>query len=582
MRLLRRLRATVGAIPRAKVRRQAARFLAATRDCRAAQQRVLRELLALNASSRFSRSHGLDRVTSVEDFRRRIPITDYEYYREAIEQLKLGDHAALLGEKNRLLMFSLSSGTTSQSKYIPITRKFLADYRRGWQIWGIRALDDHPQINRLKIVQLSSDHDRFRTPGGTPCGNISGLAATMQHPLVRTMYTVPAVVSKIQDPTAKQYTTLRLALADEHVGMVMTANPSTLIHLARCAEQSADELIRDIADGTLSRNYDVSDAVREALRRRIRRANPRRARQLARLFEATGTLQPRDYWPELALVGVWTGGSVGAYLHTLRRYYGAVPVRDHGLSASEGRMTIPLYDGRGDGVLDVTTQFFEFVPEEEEVTESSTVLQAHELEEGRNYFILLTTCSGFCRYNISDVVRCTGFVGTTPTLEFLHKGAHIANITGEKVAESQVVAAVRACVERMHVHLRHFTISPIWGDPPGYVLIAEADDVPSSAVGRGLAEKIDAELQVLNCEYREKRQTGRLAAMQWSPLPSGTWRRYTEHRQMGLGGSLEQYKHPCLVPDLEFRERLIADFAHEASPSPTRSERSRPVRTRIA
>jgi hypothetical protein len=570
----------VGAIPRAKVRRQAARFLAAARDCRAAQQRVLRELLALNATSRFSRAHGLERVTSVEEFRRRIPVTDYEYYRDAIEQLKLGDHAALLGEKNRLLMFSLSSGTTSQSKYIPITRKFLSEYRRGWQIWGIRALDDHPQINRLKIVQLSSDHDRFRTPGGTPCGNISGLAATMQHPLVRTMYTVPAVVSKIQDPIAKQYTTLRLALADEHVGMVMTANPSTLIHLARFAEQAADELIRDIADGALSRVYEVSDDVREALRRRIRRRDPRRARRLARLLEATGCLQPRDYWPQLALVGVWTGGSVGAYLHTLKRYYGDVPVRDHGLSASEGRMTIPLYDGRSDGVLDVTTQFFEFVPEQEGVSEKSTVLQAHELEEGRNYFILLTTCSGFCRYNISDVVRCTGFVGTTPTLEFLHKGAHIANITGEKVAESQVVAAVRTCVERMHVHLRHFTISPAWGDPPGYLLIAEEDDVPSPAVGRGLAEKVDAELQVLNCEYREKRQTGRLAPLHWSPLPPGTWRRYTEHRQMGIGGSLEQYKHPCLVPDLEFRERLIADFAREAAPA--RSERTRPARTRIA
>ena len=49
-----------------------------------------------------------------------------------------------------------------------------------------------------------------------------------------------------------------------------------------------------------------------------------------------------------------------------------------------------------------------------------------------------------------------------------------------------------------------------------------------------------------------------------------------------MGGSLEQYKHPCLVPDLQFRERLIADFAREPAASPGRPERSRPLRTRIA
>ena len=384
MRLLRFMRAAVGAVPRAKVRRQARNFLSATRDCRAVQHGVLQELLALNASSRFSRAHRLDEVRTVGDFRRRIPITEYEYYRDSIEQLKLGDHSALLGEKNRLLMFGLSSGTTAGSKFIPITQRFVADYRRGWQIWGIRAIDDHPGISLRKIVQLSSDDDRFRTPGGTPCGNISGLVASMQNPLVRTMYSVPAVVSKISDPTAKQYTTLRLALAEEHVGMVMTANPSTLIHLARFAEQVAEDLIRDIAEGTLSRRYPVSEDVREKLERRIRRPNYRRAKQLSRLFEATGHLHPRDYWPGLQLVGVWTGGSAGAYLHTLRQYYGETPVRDHGLSASEGRMTIPLYDNRSDGVLDVTTSFFEFIPEEEGVSEHSTVLEAHELEEGRH------------------------------------------------------------------------------------------------------------------------------------------------------------------------------------------------------
>src|SRR5690606_8685104 len=137
-----------------------------------------------NAQSRFSRARGLDRVQGVAEFRRRISVSDYETFRPAIEELKLGRHDALLGPNNRLLMFSLSSGTTSKSKYIPITQRFLDDYRRGWQIWGIETLDAHPEINSRTIVQFSSDHDRFRTPGGTPCGNISGLVAAMQKRIV--------------------------------------------------------------------------------------------------------------------------------------------------------------------------------------------------------------------------------------------------------------------------------------------------------------------------------------------------------------------------------------------------------------
>ena len=61
------------------------------------------------------------------------------------------------------------------------------------------------------------------------------------------------------------------------------------------------------------------------------------------------------------------------------------------------------------GVLDITTNYFEFVPEDEIKNPQPTVLGAHELQVGRNYYILLTTSYGLYRYNIHDVVRCTGY-----------------------------------------------------------------------------------------------------------------------------------------------------------------------------
>lgn len=587
--MLRKLRYYGGTFVRAKLRRLSRGFLATTADCRATQREVLRHLLELNEGSRFSRDHRLDGVRAVNEFRRSVPIADFEYYRSYVEQLKLGNSEALLGRKNRLLMFTLSSGTTSESKFIPITDDFLRSYRKGWSIWGINTFTDHPSLSTSHIVQLSSDHEQFHTPGGTPCGNISGLVGAVQSPLVRSMYTVPLAVAKIKDPEAKYYTALRLCVADRDVGLVMTANPSTLIHLAKMADSEKEKLIRDIANGTLSDEYSVPAEIRDRLRRRVRRADPKRARELEGIIHRTGHLYPRDFWPELELLGIWTGGSAGAYLHSLPRFYGDVDVRDHGLSASEGRMTIPFQDWRSDGVLDVTSHYFEFIPEGEHGTEHPTVLEAHELEEGRNYYILLTTASGLSRYDIRDVVRCTGFVGTTPTLEFLHKGSHISSITGEKLSESQVVGAVRECIGQMRLELNHFTLAPVWGDPPSYRLLVEEQSVPSFEAGRALAGAVDASLQSLNCEYEEKRRTGRLAPIEWLRLPTGSFKRFASKRQSKLGGSIEQYKHPCLVPDLEFCERFLSEFASpQAAPSRTgvlrphmepRTDRRTPART---
>lgn len=566
------LRKILGAPLRRKLRRQAAFHLSQTPRCREVQYDVLRRLMALNADSDFGRRHHFADIRTVADFRRHLPIADYDYFRPYVERLKQGEHGALLGPKNRLLMFALTSGTTSDCKFIPITQRFLDDYRRGWKTWGIRAYDDHPALHLQDIVQLTSDYDQFRTPGGHPCGNISGLASAVQSPIVKRMYTVPDLVSKIKSPEAKYYTALRLSIPNRRVGLVMTANPSTLIHMARLADEHRDDLIRDVADGTLSGRFEISSEIRQALAGRCRGRNPGRTYELEQIVAKTGRLFPSGIWPDLSLVAVWTGGSAAAYLNSLQRYFGDTPIRDHGLSASEGRMTIPFHDVRPDGLLDTISHFFEFIPEAEYESEQPTVLEAHELEAGKNYYILLTTPSGLCRYNIRDVVRCTGFEGTTPYLEFLNKGAHISSLTGEKITESQVVAAVRRAVTELQLHLSYYTVAPEWGEPPRYRLLVEEREIPSREVAAQLESIADRFLQELNCEYAEKRHTGRLAPLAHLPLATGTWQSFTRKRQSKLGGSIEQYKHPCLVPDLKFCESLRGEIPGSAPAVQTASD----------
>src|SRR5262249_2388872 len=275
------------------------------------------------------------------------------------------------------------------------------------------------------------------------------------------------------------------------------------------------------------------------------------------IAERTGTLFPKDYWPKDCIIGVWTGGSVGAYLRNFPKYYGATPIRDVGLIASEGRMTIPLKDATSSGVLDIGTHFFEFIPEEEADSLQPTVLAAHELVPGKNYYILLTTAYGLYRYNIHDVVRCTGYFRRTPLIEFLSKGSHFANITGEKVSEYQVIEAMRQVVGELSLNLTAYSVAPCWDDElPYYGLFVERGDLNGADQGMLLAQGLERRLADINIEYASKRDTGRLGPVRLALLADHTWAHWDRQRLAGTGGTAEQYKHPCLIADPKFRETI--------------------------
>jgi len=287
------------------------------------------------------------------------------------------------------------------------------------------------------------------------------------------------------------------------------------------------------------------------------RPQPTRARELEQILLRTGELLPRDVWPELQFIGCWTGGSMGVYLRSFPKYFGDAAVRDLGLIASEGRMTFPIADHTPSGVLDVFNGFFEFVPVAEIDSPQPTVLESHELQEGGEYYILLTNASGLYRYNIWDVVRCTGFHVKTPMLEFLHKGSSISSITGEKLTEHQVVTAVAAALERLDRGLSVFSLAPCWDDErPFYGLFVEERDFDECDDRERLVALLDAELQRANIEYASKRASDRLGPVQLQLLPDGTWEPWIQARLARSGGSLEQYKHPCLIPSLDFRATM--------------------------
>ena len=259
------------------VRRQLRQFEAACEHPEAVQ-RLLLHILAQASRHAFGRDHHFGAVRTVADFRHNVPVAPYEYVAPYIERVQTRRHAAPCSPTARVHMFALTSGTTASRKLIPVTDAYLAAYKRGWNMWGVKMYRDHRgrRIAMRPIVQLGGDPEEFRTPAGIPCGNLSGYTAMVQKRLIRWMYAVPYVTGKIKDAKARYYVALRFSIG-RNVSQFMAANPSTLVQLARTLDAEKEHLLRDLRDGTLASRPRHSARRSARISRRVRsRTRPAR------------------------------------------------------------------------------------------------------------------------------------------------------------------------------------------------------------------------------------------------------------------------------------------------------------------
>ncbi|MCJ7543616.1 MAG: GH3 auxin-responsive promoter family protein [Phycisphaerae bacterium] len=517
-------------------------FLDAHRRTAQVQQQLLTELLRCHSETDFGRDHGFARVRSYEDFTKAVPVGTYEMHRPYIERVWHGQTTALLPPGEPVAMFSRTSGTTGQPKHIPVTPRFLSAMRRGWNVWGLAALNDHRGAWLRPILQISSPMRELDSPTGVPCGAISGLLALTQKPIVRRMYVVAPAVADIADPVARCYVTLRCCVGRD-VAFITTANPSSTIKLIETGQAHAERLIRDLADGTVDPPGHLPPQVAAGLRFRPDRHT---ARRLAEGLRRDGRLLPRHFWNPEYLAN-WTGGTLRLYLRRLGELFGPVPVRDIGLLASEGRFSVPLHDGTAAGVAEITGNFLEFIPAAQAERAQPDTLRAHEVAIGQEYSLVVSNWAGLFRYHMDDRVRVVERLGDSPVFEFLSRGAHTANITGEKITEHQVVEAMHRAAVATGAGVERFVLQGRFAATPFYELRLEVPD--GMALGR-LATAMDEVLGELNVEYRSKRFSGRLGPIQPVVLAARTLES-AEREQIRLrGGRSEQYKHKYLLTDV--------------------------------
>ena len=273
------------------------------------------------------------------------------------------------------------------------------------------------------------------------------------------------------------------------------------------------------------------------------------------MLAAKGTLTYADIWPDLRAVVTWTGGSCKI---PLARLAGSLPpgaaVVELGYLASEFQGTVNLDAGRNLCVPTLCDNLFEFVERDSRETGRDDFLSLHELVEGREYYVFVTTLDGLYRYDMNDIVRVTGRLNGTPCLEFVQKGKGVTSITGEKLYEGQVVDAVMAAAARLGVAAEFFVMLAD-EEASGYTLFIESG-ASMPAAGTELAEALDRGLRETNVEYEAKRDSGRLAPVRVRWLAPGAGAAYRAERvAQGQRDAQFKYLH------LQYARECAFDFA---------------------
>lgn len=527
-------------------------FEEAARDPRIAQEKVLFNYLRRNSDTEFGKQYDFRSIRSVADYQRSVPLGDCETMRPFIERMALGERNILT--KDRPIFFGATSGTTNHPKLIPTTKFSEAINASLIDIWSYYIARDHPDVLDGKILTMVSPEIEGYTSSGIAFGAESGRAYKHLPLTVKHLYVLPYEVFEIADYDARYYTILRIAMA-ENVTDVATLNPNTLLLLCHKIEKWQDKIICDIEKGTLCRDFEISDTIRNACEKRLC-PNPKRAAELRLILKKVGKLLPRYFWPNLEIIECWKGGTVSVYLKELPVYFGNVAIRDLGCLSTEARSSIPINDEGAGGVLAIQTNFYEFIPKEDISKRDKRVLLADEIEKGKDYFIVVTTPGGLYRYNIDDIIRVDSFFNKTPVIEFLQKGLYATSLVGEKLYESQVNLALNKVIENQRHFIEFFSSYPDARDAGSrYVFLAEFEDVLSPEQKRAFLDAMDTALRVENREYDFVRNSQLLDPPVLKIVKNGSYERYKAKR-LTQGAHEGQFKVPELTRDPAFEKNF--------------------------
>lgn len=347
------------------------------------------------------------------------PITVYEDYQKDLLAAQQSLIQPFNGEQ--LIFWSETSGTSGVRKFFPITASFQKQFQRTMAPYIYSLTQRFPGFFKEKILYLVAVDAHKNSPAGIPSGWISNFNYRHLPFFIKRFYAMPDAVfdnAEVYEQWSGLY-----ALAND-LSAFFAVTPMVIEALfERCVTNFKQYLPYLFGEKA------VPDCLPP-----IRISNKRR-QHLAQLAQGSPSTF-KEFWPSMKLAGCWTSGLCEYPAQQLQQRLGSgVSLVDGTFSATEGWLTVPI-DNQLGGILHPGAHIAEFIEEGNEINKNN-LLQSWELEPGRNYEVFLTTAMGFVRYQLKDVLKCTGFLNRAPRLEFCYKTQMLklesCSITGQEL-----------------------------------------------------------------------------------------------------------------------------------------------------
>jgi hypothetical protein len=455
------------------------RFRRALGRVRTEQERVLRGILRKNHASAFGCRHRFSAISTVREYQRRVPLSDYDHYRAGVARIAEGETQVLTRERVRL--FEPTSGSSSPAKWIPYTASLAHEFQRGIRAWVADLfLHDPDLLHGPGYWSVTPAQVREQvTPSGITVGfkDDSEYVGGLQRRLVRSVMAVPSSVRHSRTMEAFWYTTLSHLVRRPDLRLISVWNPSFLTLLADQLCEHGERLLEE------------APALKPALRAR------------------TAAERHALLWPRLRMISCWADGNSGPAARKLAALFPQARIRAKGLIATEGFVSLP-WEACDGAVLAVRSHFLEFLPADSLGRPDATRPQlAHELEPGQAYSVVLTTGGGLYRYHLGDLVTVHGRTHDCPVVRFAGRNG-VADWCGEKLHDVQAARILESVFAARRLTPSFAMLAcDTSGKVPNYVLYVEAAasekelGVVAASIERALEE---------NFHYRYARRLGQL------------------------------------------------------------------------
>jgi hypothetical protein len=463
------------------------------------QQKVLRKLISTAKKTAFGKDHQFSKIKTYEDFKVNVPIRDYEGLKSYVDRVVAGEPDILW--KGKPLYFGKTSGTTSGTKYIPITKESIPMQIKGARnavLMYINRKRNADFVNGKMIFLQGSPV--LTEKNGIKIGRLSGISA----------HYVPKYLQNNRLPSYK----------------------------TNCIEDWETK-VEKVIDETVNEDLRLIGGIPSWVQMYFERLVERTGKKVGEIF------------PNFQ-VFVYGGVNYEPYRKKFEDLIGRKVDSVELYPASEGFISYQDTDEIGMLLTLNAGIFYEFIPADEFFDENPTRISIGDVQLGVNYVIILNTNAGLWGYNIGDTIE---FISLKPhRIIVTGRIKHFISAFGEHVISKEVEEAMQLTTKLINASVTEYTVAPkinVEGELPYHEWFVEFENEPKDLEAFSL--KLDEYLQEQNSYYFDLIKGKVLQPLKISKVEKSGFHNYMKSKGK-LGG---QNKIPRLSNDRKIADELL-------------------------